>query len=72
VIKNKDKRFKVSWKTWEGRKSETVSYKDFYKKYSHLCDPYGKYIKELTDIDNVGSTFSFYEEEGRATIKRVN
>ena len=70
----KDKTFKVSWKTWEGRRSEIVSYAEFCEGYAHLLedDLFGDFIRELINDSNSGSSFGFNEEEGMVTIKRVS
>ena len=75
MAQNEDKVFRVSWRTWEGRKSEKVTYREFYEKYSHLTerdDEIASELKTLTDADrNPGSSFGWNEEEGMVTVKRI-
>tara|TARA_R110000787_G_scaffold190705_1_gene302160 strand:+ start:163 stop:414 length:252 start_codon:yes stop_codon:yes gene_type:complete len=67
------KSFQVSWKTWEGRRSETVSHEEFCNKYAHLLEPgtIGDYIRELINDSKPGASFGWNEEEGMVTIKHL-
>ena len=67
------KSFKVSWKTWEGRRAETVTYTEFCNKYAHLLEPgtIGDAIRRLINDSNPGSSFGWNEEEGMVTIKHL-
>ena len=69
-----DKVFKVSWATWDGRKSEKITYDEFYEKYSYLTNSDGitaSLLRKLTDKNNKGSSVTWNEEEGNVTITRI-
>ena len=73
MTQNEDKVFRVSWRTWEGRKSEEVTYREFYERYPHLTESDGMIGSELKRLANrnPGSSFGWNEEEGMVTVKRI-